>query len=126
MLGTQFAIPILNKEKSAQTFCLHTNHIAGKSGDLAFFKCFGAAYLFYTGREHFEVLNDLEALNDYMASGEQVFVIMKERTFKKFQEQIVGEKYVLVKDRVGHRIIALISNKPDMGSLDWGRADDNL
>lgn len=126
ILITHFLIPVLNEEKSAKTFSIEAHKIVGNSDNLRFYKYTGEAYLFYSGRGHVDYLEDLDDINDHLRSDEQVFFAIKEIIFGWIKGGITVDTYVLVRHRVGHRIMILVSNKPFADDHDWGKPDHNF
>ncbi len=110
-LSTLKAIPILNQYKSAKDICDKANSVVRPGDTLAMYDFFGDPYLFYTNRDHIEVISGLEDLRHFLNSDKRVFLFVQEKDFKKVSPFLEMPLFVLEKDSVGHRDILFISNR---------------
>lgn len=110
-LSTLKAIPVLNQYKSAKEICDKANSVMKPGNKLAMYNFFNAPYLFYTNRNHVEVIHGLDSLREFLNSNERVFLFVQEKDFKKVSKFPGMPMFVLEKDSVGHRDILFVSNK---------------
>ena len=110
-IGTLKAIPILNQYKSAKEICDNANSVMKPGEKLAMYNFFRDPYLFYTNRNHIEVLRGTEELRRFLNSNERVFLFIQEKDFNKVSKLLEIPMFVLEKDSVGHRDMLFISNK---------------
>ena len=110
-IGTLKAIPILNQYKSAKEICDKANSVMKPGEKLAMYNFFRDPYLFYTNRNHIEVLRGTEELRRFLNSNERVFLFIQEKDFNKVSKLLEIPMFVLEKDSVGHRDMLFISNK---------------
>jgi 4-amino-4-deoxy-L-arabinose transferase-like glycosyltransferase len=110
-VGTSKAIPILNQYKSAREICDKANSIMKPGEKLAMYNFFRDPYLFYTRRNHIEVIRSLNDLTQFLSSTERVFLFIQEKDFKGVSQLPEIPMFVLEKDSVGHRDILFVSNK---------------
>src|SRR3990172_2205151 len=110
-IGTLKAIPILNQYKSAKEICDNANSVMKPGEKLAMYNFFRDPYLFYTNRNHIEVLRGTEELRRFLNSNERVFLFIQEKDFNKVSKLLEIPMFVLEKDFVGHRDMLFISNK---------------
>jgi hypothetical protein len=105
------AIPILNQYKSAKEICDKANSVMKPKEKLAMYNFFRDPYLFYTRRNHIEVLSGIDELRRFLNSNERVFLFIQEKDFNKVSKLLEIPTFVLEKDSVGHRDMLFISNK---------------
>ena len=110
-IGTLKAIPILNQYKSAKEICDKANSDMKPGEKLAMYDFFRDPYLFYTNRNHIEVLHGIDELRRFLNSNERVFLFIQEKDFNKICKLLEVPTFVLKQDSVGHRDMLLISNK---------------
>ena len=110
-IGTLKAIPILNQYKSAKEICDKANSIMKPEDKLVMYNFFRDPYLFYTNRNHIEVLHGIDELRRFMNSNERVFLFIQEKDFKEISKFPEIPIFVLEKDSVGHRNVLFISNR---------------
>ena len=110
-IGTLKAIPILNQYKSAKEICDKANFVMKPGEKLAMYDFFGDPYLFYTNRNHIEILRGIDELRQFLHSNERVFLFIQEKDFKGVSQLLEVPIFVLEKDSVGHRDILFVSNK---------------
>jgi hypothetical protein len=110
-IGTLKAIPVLNQYKSAKEICDKANSIMKSEDKLAMYDFFGDPYLFYTNRNHIEVIRGLDDLKQFLNSNERVFLFVQEKDFKEVSKFLEMPLFILGKDSVGHRDILFVSNK---------------
>ncbi|MEP9411469.1 MAG: glycosyltransferase family 39 protein [Candidatus Brocadia sp.] len=110
-VSTLQAIPILNKYKSAKEICDVANSVMRPEDKLAMYNFFRDPYLFYTNRNHIEVINGLDDLRQFLNSGERVFLFIQEKDFKKVSKFLEIPLFVLAKGSVGHRDVLFVSNR---------------
>ena len=110
-IGTLKAIPILNQYKSAKEICDNANSVMKPGEKLAIYDFFRDPYLFYTNRNHIEVLRGIDELRRFLNSNERVFLFIQEKDFNKVSKLLEIPMFVLEKDSVGHRDMLFISNK---------------
>ena len=110
-IGTLKAIPILNQYKSAKEICDNANSVMKPGEKLAIYDFFRDPYLFYTNRNHIEVLRGIDELRRFLDSNERVFLFIQEKDFREVSKLLEIPMFVLEKDSVGHRDMLFISNK---------------
>ena len=110
-IGTLKAIPILNQYKSAKEICDKAYSMMKPGEKLAMYDFFRDPYLFYTNRNHIEVLYGIDELRQFLNSTERVFLFIQEKDFNKISKLLEVPTFVLKQDSVGHRDMLLISNK---------------
>ncbi|MCF6147585.1 MAG: glycosyltransferase family 39 protein [Candidatus Kuenenia sp.] len=110
-ISTLQAIPLLNQHKSAKEICGKANAIMKPDEQLAMYNFLRDTYLFYTNRNHIEVIYGLEELKKYLHSEERVFIFITEKDFKKVTQLSEIPAFVLARDSVGHRKMLFVSNK---------------
>jgi len=110
-IGTLKAIPILNQYKSAKEICDKADSVMKPGEKLAMYDFFRDPYLFYTRRNHIEVLSGIDELRRFLNSSERVFLFIQEKDFNKVSKSLEVPAFVLEKDSVGHRDILFVSNK---------------
>ncbi|MBM2834127.1 MAG: arnT 1, partial [Candidatus Brocadiaceae bacterium] len=110
-IGTLKAIPILNQYKSAKEICDKANSVMKPGEKLAMYNFFRDPYLFYTKRNHIEVIRSLNDLKQFLSSTGRVFLFIQEKDFKGVSQLLEVPIFVLEKDSVGHRDILFVSNK---------------
>jgi hypothetical protein len=104
------AIPVLNQYKSAKEICDKANSVMKPGNKLAMYNFFRDPYLFYTNRNHVEVIHGLDSLREFLNSNERVFLFVQEKDFKKVSKFPGMPMFVLEKDSVGHRDVLFVSN----------------
>lgn len=110
-VSTLKAIPILDQFKSAKDICLKAKAVMKPDEKLGMYNFFSDPYLFYTERNHLEIIYGLENLKNFLDSRERVFLFVQEKDFKKVSKLIETPLFVIGKDSVGHRDVLFISNK---------------
>ena len=110
-IGTLKAIPILNQYKSAKEICDKAYSMMKSGEKLAMYDFFRDPYLFYTNRNHIEILHGIDELRRFLNSNERVFLFIQEKDFNKISKLLEVPTFVLKQDSVGHRDMLLISNK---------------
>ncbi len=109
--GTVRAIPVLNQYKSAKEICDKANSIMKPHEKLAMYNFFRDPYLFYTDRNHIEIISDLDNLRQFLNSDERVFLFIQEKDFSEISKLPEIPVFVLGRDSVGHRTILFVSNR---------------
>lgn len=110
-ISTLQVIPLLNQHKSAKEICDKANATMKPYEQLAMYNFLRDAYLFYTNRNHIEVINGIEDLKKYLHSDERVFLFIRDKDFKKVTKSLEIPVFVLARDSVGHRKMLFVSNK---------------
>ncbi|MBM4053532.1 MAG: glycosyltransferase family 39 protein [Planctomycetes bacterium] len=110
-ISTLRVIPLLNQHKSAKEICDTANAVMKPNEPLAMYGFLRDTYLFYTDRNHIEVIHEPEDLKKYLISEEQVFLFIQDKDFVKITESLEIPVFVLAKDSVGHRKMFFVSNR---------------
>lgn len=111
-LAKELVIPIINDEKSSKSFCQKANDIMQPNDTWAIYGFFKPTYLYYTDRNHIEVIHNISTLNSLLASINRVLLVIQEKDFKRVRSELTSPVHILEKDGVGHRKILLVSNLP--------------
>lgn len=110
-LAKELVIPIVNELKSSKPLCQKANDIMQPNDTWAIYGFFRPTYLYYTDRNHIEVIRDVNTLNSLLASTNRVLLVIQEKHFKRVEGELASPVYVIDNDNVGHRKILLVSNK---------------
>ncbi|MBI2472276.1 MAG: glycosyltransferase family 39 protein [Planctomycetes bacterium] len=110
-ISTLKAIPILNQYKSAKEICDKANSVMKPGEKVAMYNFFRDPYLFYTNRNHIEVLYGIDELRQFINSNERAFLFIQEKDFDGVSKLLEIPMFILEKDSVGHRDILFVSNK---------------
>jgi len=108
-----FAFPLADPFKSSREFgrqSLPYLEQAGPSGRFFYQNEFAGVVNLYTGIIGIPLVREVEGLADAMRSGEKVVVIGDEKRLAGAVPSLPGPAWVLVRERVGRRGMALISN----------------
>lgn len=110
-LAKELVIPIINELKSSRSICQKAKGIMQPNDKLAIYGFFRPTYLYYTGRNHIEIISDVSALNTLLASPNRVLLVIQEKQYMQVVDALTSPGYILENDNVGHRKILLVSNK---------------
>lgn len=110
-VSTIRVIPLLNQFKSAKEICGKASAIMKSGEKLALYNFFRDPYLFYTNRNHVEVIDTLDNLRQFLHSNGRVFLFIQEKDFQDVSKRLEMPMFVLAGDSVGHRDVLFVSNK---------------
>jgi 4-amino-4-deoxy-L-arabinose transferase-like glycosyltransferase len=118
--GTRFIFPLVNPYKSARFISQDIRQTMKPGERLALYGDFGsggtAPYNFYTGIVPILEIESEKELIDFVRMNERVFCILKYQDYEKLSSEYPGVPLHLITQRgVGHRDMALVSNRPSGG-----------
>ena len=111
LYGTTFIFPQINQFKSARPLSRKIINIVKMPDKLSFFGIEGADINFYTGFINIKRFLRVEDLKRFFQSPDQVFCLMRLKTFKEIQKETNISVYPVTSDKVGRRDYVLIANR---------------
>jgi len=100
-----------NEKKSPKAFCLEVEHFLRPGERLRTYRFYKPAFGVYTGR-FVESAEDPEALAGWFRSEAPVYVVTKEKEFRRLGDGFPLPIHVVVRRFVDHRYLLLLSNRP--------------
>jgi 4-amino-4-deoxy-L-arabinose transferase-like glycosyltransferase len=112
LYGIFRVLPEINRYKSARPLSEEVVRMMGPHDQLGVFGIEGADYNYYTNYNRMIRFEDVGALKTAFRSSGRVFCILQEKTYDMLKQDPTFRTYVIVQGQVGHRRLAVISNRP--------------
>jgi hypothetical protein len=74
------------------------------------YRFYRAAYVYYTD-SFTKVIDDEKALHAYLDQPQLSLVVIKEKHYKRLQENLEGKAFVVTRRQIGHRRMVLLANQ---------------
>jgi 4-amino-4-deoxy-L-arabinose transferase-like glycosyltransferase len=111
LYGATRIVPEINKYKSPRPFSQTIVRSMSPGAQLGVYQLDGSNFMYYTGYNQMIRLEEEEELKELLHSPQRVLCIMQERHYELLKEDPALSISMITQGRVGHKQLALISNR---------------